>query len=245
MKLVFSDEFDYEGKPNPEKWIHETGNDWHNNEQQYYTDNERNAFVKDGKLHIVALLEDMGTRKYTSARLTTYGKYSFTYGRVEMRAKLPTGVGSWPAFWMLSDAIHEGTGWPLSGEIDIMEYAHGVDPTEMHVSLHSELYNHSIGTQETFVANLDGLTDDFHTYTCDWEKDKVTFLFDDKEIATFYRDKRSNGEPKEQGEAAWPFDQPFHILLNLAVGGFFAHDKIVDEDLPFTYEIDYVKVWQK
>ena len=245
MKLIFSDEFNYEGAPDPTKWVHETGNDWHNNEIQYYTDDLKNAYVKDGKLHIVALNEEKGTRKHTSARLTTYGKFSCTYGKIEMSAKLPKGIGSWPAFWMLPDDINEGVDWPLAGEIDIMEYSYGMSPVEMHYSLHSELYNHSINTQETLVAKIDGLSEGFNKFTCEWEENQISFYVDDVHQVTFYRDKRTNGEPKEQGERAWPFDKPYHLLLNLAVGGFFAGDKVDDDTLPFEYVIDYVKVWQK
>lgn len=244
MKLIFSDEFDYEGKPDPTKWTHATGGNWHNNEIQYYTDRLENAFVKDGKLTLVALNEKMGTRNHTSARLTTYGKFSFKYGKIEMSAKLPSGKGSWPAFWMLPDSIREGVLWPLCGEIDIMEYAAGVDPKALHVSLHSQLYNHTINTQETAVTSLEGLSEGFHKYTCEWAEDEISFSVDDKIIATFYKNKRTNGEAKEASEEAWPFDQPFHLLLNLAVGGMFGGE-VDDEQLPYTYEIDYVRVWQR
>ena len=245
MKLIFSDEFNYEGAPDPMKWSFDVGNDWHNNEVQYYTDDIKNCYVKDGKLHIVALNEEKGTRRHTSARIHTYGKFSCTYGKIEMVAKLPQGIGSWPAFWMLPDDIREGVDWPLAGEIDIMEYSYGMDPREMHYSLHSELYNHVIGTQETLVAKIDGLAEDFNKYTCEWEENKISFYVDDVHQVTFHRDTRINGEPKEQGERAWPFDKNYHLILNLAVGGFFAGDKVDDSTLPFEYVIDYVKVWQK
>jgi len=247
MKLIFSDEFDYEGKPDPTKWVHETGGNWHNNEIQYYTDDVKNAFVGDGKLTIVALNEQKGTRKHTSARLTTQTKFSFQYGKVEMSAKLPSGKGSWPAFWMLPDAkgwqgATNGVPWPLCGEIDIMEYAAGVDSQAMHVSLHSLLYNHTINTQETHVERLVGLSDDFHKYTCEWSQDEISFSFDDRKIATFYKNKRTNGQVKTLGEEAWPFEQKYHLLLNLAVGGFFGGE-VEDRDLPYVYEIEYVRVW--
>lgn len=243
MKLVFSDEFNYEGKPDPTKWVHEIGGNWHNNEIQYYTDHLENAFVKDGKLSIVALNEKMGTRNHTSARLTTYGKFSFMHGKVEVSAKLPRGKGSWPAIWMLPDSIKKGINWPLCGEIDIMEYAAGVDDKLMHVSLHSELYNHIKNTQETHVEALEGLCDGFHKYGCEWSEDRIIFLFDDKVLATIDRDKRVNGEPKVTTEEGWPFNQNFHLLLNLAVGGFFGGE-VEDSDLPYVFEIEYVKIWQ-
>lgn len=243
MKLIFSDEFDYEGKPDPTKWTHETGGNWHNDEIQYYTDHLENAYVKDGKLSLVARNEKMGTRDHTSARLTTYGNFSFKYGKIEMSAKLPAGKGSWPAFWMLPDAIKEGVNWPLCGEIDIMEYAAGVDAKLMHVSLHSELYNHSKDTQETHVEPLEGLCDGFHKYSCEWNEDSIAFSFDDQVLATFYRDKRANGEVKDPSEEGWPFNQNFHLLINLAVGGFFGGE-VDASHLPYVFEIEYVRVYQ-
>lgn len=120
VKLVFSDEFDYEGKPDPAKWNYETGgHGWGNNELQYYTDSEENAFVKEGRLFIVGKRQKMGGNDYTSAKLVTYGKFSLKYGRIDVSAKLPKGAGSWPAIWMLSDSIQKGSkDWPLCGEID-------------------------------------------------------------------------------------------------------------------------------
>jgi len=243
-KLIFNDEFDYEGKPDKTKWVHEIGGRWHNNEIQYYTDNLENAYVKDGKLTIKAQLENMGDRNHTSARLTTYEKFSFQYGKIEMSAKLPKGKGSWPAFWMLPDDIKEGVNWPLSGEIDIMEFAEGASKLDMHVSLHSKLYNHTIGTQETYVAKIEGLTEGFHKYSCIWTEDDISFYVDDLNIATFGKYIRTNGEKKAHGIEAWPFDKPYHLLLNLAVGGMFGGE-VDDKDLPYIYEVEYVRVWQK
>ena len=243
MKLIFNDEFDYEGKPDRAKWIHETGGNWHNNEIQYYTDHIENAFVTDGRLTIVALNEKMGTRNHTSARLTTYGKFSFKYGKVEVSAKLPAGKGSWPAIWMLPDAIKEGIPWPLCGEIDIMEYAAGAHKEAVHFTLHSGLYNHTINTQETHVEYLDGVTEAFHKYTCEWKADSIIYSVDDQVIATFYRDKCTNGESKVQSMEAWPFNQNYHLLINLAVGGMFGGE-VDDSHFPYIYEIEYVRVWQ-
>lgn len=243
MKLIFSDEFDYEGSPNPAKWTHQTGGNWHNNEIQYYTDQLENAFVKDGKLTLVALNEKMGTRQHTSARLTTYGKFSFMHGKVEVSAKLPSGKGSWPAIWMLPDAIKEGVHWPLCGEIDIMEYAAGVNKKAVHFTLHSQLHNHTKGTQETHIEYLDGVAEVFHKYTCEWKEDAIIYSVNDQVVATFYRDTCTNGEPKVKGVEAWPFNQNFHLLINLAVGGMFGGE-VDDAQLPYVYEIEYVRVWQ-
>ena len=242
MKLIFSDEFDYEGKPDPTKWVHDTGGNWHNNEIQYYTDALENSFVKDGKLHIVSKKEKMGNRDYTSARLTTYGKFSFTHGKVEVSAKLPHGKGSWPAIWMLPDSIQEGTDWPLCGEIDIMEHV-GKDENMVHVSLHSENYNHIHHTQETYFEHVEDVCGSFHKYTCEWDEKSISFSYDDRVVARFFRDHKMDGTPKEQGVEAWPFNQDFHLILNTAVGGFWGGD--VDESqLPYVFEIEYVRVYQ-
>lgn len=242
MKLIFSDEFDYEGKPDPAKWTHETGGNWFNNEIQYYTDELKNAYVKDGKLTIAALLEKKEHRNHTSARIKTQGKFSFMYGKIEMSAKLPKGKGSWPAFWMMPED-RGGKPWPLCGEIDLMEYAWGADKQAVHFTVHSELYNHTIGTQETHIEYLDGVTEGFNKYTCEWKEDEISYFVNDSLVATFYKDKCTDGSPKPQSEEAWPFDQEFHLLLNLAVGGMFGGE-VDDAQLPYVYEIEYVRVWQ-
>jgi len=242
MKLIFSDEFNYEGKPDPEKWTHETGGEWHNDEIQYYTDSLENAFVKNGKLHIVSKKENMGSRHYTSARLTTHGKFSFMHGKVEVSAKLPHGKGSWPAIWMLPDSIEQGTDWPLCGEIDIMEHV-GKDENMVHVSLHTESYNHIHHNQETYFEHIEDVCGSFHKYGCEWDEKSIAFLYDDRLVARFYRDYKVDGTPKEQGEKAWPFNQNFHLILNTAVGGFWGGE-VDDAQIPYVFEIDYVKIWQ-
>ena len=241
MRLIFSEEFDYEGKPDPTKWTHQTGGNWFNNEIQYYTDDLANAYVQGGKLTIAALLEQREHRNHTSARITTQGKFAFTHGRIEMSAKLPKGAGSWPAFWMMPED-RDGKPWPLCGEIDLMEYAWGADPQDVHFTVHSQMYNHSINTQETLIEKFDGLTESFNRFTCDWREDSIAYYVNDRHIVTFCRDKCVDGSPKPDTFEAWPFNQPFHLLLNLAVGGMFGGE-VDDADFPFVYEIEYVKVW--
>ncbi len=142
-RLVWSDEFEYEGAPDPAKWNYDLGNhQWANNELQAYTDRPGNVFVRDGRLIIRALKERDGEREYTSARLTTYGRQSWQYGYFEIRAKLPGGRGSWPAFWFLADSIKEGVPWPLCGEIDMMEHT-VVHKDTIVYSLHSQRHNHT------------------------------------------------------------------------------------------------------
>lgn len=241
MKLVFSDEFEYTGKPDPKKWAYETGgHGWGNHEAQYYTDSLENSYVKDGKLYIVAKRQDVEDNKYSSAKLVTYGKFSYKYGRVDVCAKIPSGVGSWPAIWMLSDAIQEGIkDWPLCGEIDIMEHV-GKNQDQIHFSLHSETYNHTKDTQPTYFEKFPRVSEGFHVYSCDWNEEYIAFLFDDREVARFYKE----GPGRDTTEAGWPFDQNFYLILNVAVGGGWGGPVIDEAALPYVMEIDYVRVYQ-
>lgn len=236
-KLVWSDEFDYEGKPNPEKWGYECGgHGWGNNESQYYSDRIENAYVKDGQLHIQALKEEYEKNSYTSARLSTYGIASWQYGKIVVRAKLPKGKGTWPAIWMLSNGIREGVGWPLCGEIDIMEHV-GKDQDMIHFSLHSKNHNHKINTQLTKFLPIDRVSESFHDYAIEWTEDKIEFLVDDVPHACFNKGTKETVED-------WPFDQPFYLILNVAVGGFWG-GKIDDQMLPQEMRIEFVRVYQK
>jgi beta-glucanase (GH16 family) len=239
MKTIFEDTFDYTGKPDPIKWGYNTGgHGWGNNEKQYYTDSITNSVVEDGKLKIIARKEDFKECMYTSARLLTHGKFSFMYGRVDVLAKLPKGKGSWPAIWMLPDSIRNGVAWPKCGEIDIVEHV-GKDQDTCHFTIHSETYNHTKGTQRTHVQHFNNVSEEFHLYSIDWTKDYITYLFDDHEIARFYK----HGEGLDNTENGWAFNQPFFLLLNVAVGGYWPGE--VDEStLPYTMEVAYVRVSQ-
>ena len=169
--LVWSDEFDYEGLPDDTKWGYDVGgHGWGNNELQYYTEGE-NAFVKDGHLVIEARKEQKEGMEYTSARLVTREKGDWLYGKIEVSAKLPAGLGTWPAIWMLSTDWEYG-GWPASGEIDIMEHV-GYDQNTIHASIHTQSYYHSINTQKTANKYVEGVCDGFHVYTVEWLPDKI------------------------------------------------------------------------
>ena len=159
----WSDEFDYTGAPDPNKWGYDIGGSgWGNNELQYYTNSTNNANVANGKLTITARKENVGGREYTSARLVTKNKGDFLYGRIEVAAKLPTGKGTWPAIWMLPTDWAYGD-WPKSGEIDIMEHV-GYDPNNVLSSVHTQAYNHSIGTQKSGGKNIPTALTAFHKY---------------------------------------------------------------------------------
>lgn len=239
-QLVWDEEFDYTGLPDSTKWSYDTeGNSWGwgNNEAQYYTAGDTaNAYVKEGLLTITARIDSMGGKRYTSARLITKGKGDWLHGRFEIRAKLPTGLGTWPAIWMLPTDWEYG-GWPASGEIDIMENV-GYDPDTIIGSAHTQSYNHVQGTEKNAKINVPTSYTDFHLYALEWEEDEYRVFVDDNHYFTF----KNEGT----GFAEWPFDKQFHLLLNLAVGGNWGGQKGIDDSLfPHQFQIDYVRVYKK
>ncbi len=241
-ELVWSDEFERNGLPDNNKWNYDVGDGcpricgWGNQELQYYfSKNTRNSRVEDGKLIIEAHKEVGKDYGYSSARLVTKGKGDWTYGKVEVRAKLPKGRGTWPAIWMLPsrDPMH----WPNDGEIDIMEHV-GHDPGNVHGSIHTEKYNHMKGTQKTDSIMTENVSDEFHTYQIIWNNTGIEWSVDGTTYLTV-------ANPKE-GKAGWPFDNDFHLILNVAVGGFWGGIKGVDDSIwPQRMEVEYVRVYRK
>lgn len=241
-QLVWADEFDYEGKPDPEKWNFDLGNhQWANGELQAYTDRPGNVFVKDGKLILCARKEQDGERQYTSCRMTTYGRQSWQYGYFEIRARLPQGKGSWPAFWFLADSIRQETRWPLCGEIDMMEHTL-VHENEIVYSLHSQKHNHTRRDTKQYSTSVyrEGVCQEYHIYGMEWTREYVEYFFDGESVCKYYK----TDDPEDQTENAWPYDQPFYLILNIAVGGFMG-GPVADEDLPCWMGIDYVRAYQK
>lgn len=232
----WQEEFSYTGKPDPAKWEYDLGGSgWGNNELQYYTNDLKNAQVSDGVLKINALKEEKEGKGYTSARLVTKFKGDFLYGRIEAKAMIPSGTGTWPAIWMLPTDWEYG-GWPASGEIDIMEHV-GYDPGVIHISTHCEAYYWRLGNQKTAVKKVDDVFNSFHTYRVDWTPDYINGYIDDELIF-------SNSNEKS-GYKAWPFDKRFHILLNVAVGGDWGGIKGVDDSVfPATMTVDYVRYYK-
>ncbi len=240
-KLVWSDEFDYTGLPDPAKWDYEVGY-VRNNESQYYTRGRKeNAWVEGGVLTITGRKEKFPLpagraskgkteADYTAASLITRGKASWTYGRIEILAKLPKGRGVWPAFWTLGTS----GGWPKGGEIDIMEYV-GKEPHDVHSNLH-----YSLGGQHTSsggVVTLDNPWDDFHVYAMDWNSERMDFDCDQNKYFSFNLSKAD-----ENGEN--PYRKPQYLLLNLALGGGYG-GPIDDANLPQKFVIAYVRVYQR
>ena len=241
-ELIWNDEF-----KNPElnldKWSYEIGgHGWGNNELQFYTDNDSTAFIEDGNLVLRAKVVPQGTgssnnlRYFTSARLRTSGKGDWRYGRIEVKAKLALGQGIWPAIWMLPTDWMYG-GWPQSGEIDIMEHV-GYDPGHVHGSIHTESYNHKTNTQKGGSLKLDNIETAFYVYAIEWFEDRIDFFINDDKYYSFQNDNNNNFK-------TWPFNQRFHLLINIAVGGDWPGSPDETTSFPTEMKIDYVRVYQK
>lgn len=273
--LVWSDDFNYEGRPDSNKWRFEKGNfQWPNKELQAYSDRPANIFVKDGHLTIRSLKEQDGEREYTSAKITTEGKTCWKYGYFDIRAKFPSGKGSWPAIWLMpyQKPIHIPDGiplrsdgkpdfanfskehwnifpqrpledrWPNCGEIDLIEHL-GRRPNSALFSLHSARHNHQrhdTVPYTTVVDFEDGFFDEFHNFSMEWTRNYIEFFIDGVSYCRYSR----TDDPEDYGYDAWPFDKPFYLILNTAVGGGLG-GPVDDEALPFTFDIEYVRVYQK
>ena len=236
--LVWSDEFNYDGQPDPAKWAYDTGgNGWGNNELQYYTvADTNNAVVHNGLLNITARKIQKDKRSYTSARLVTKNKGDWVNGKIEVSCKLPGGRGLWPAIWMLPTDWSYG-GWPNSGEIDIMEHV-GFKMDSVFCSIHTQSFNHIIHTQKTKGIKITDPYNSFHVYAIEWDQQKIIFLLDS--VPVFSYGNTGNGHKE------WPFDKRFHLLLNLAVGGNWGGQQGIDDTIfPATMAVDYVRVYQE
>ena len=243
--LIWNDEFDGDGAIDSEKWFHQTqfpnGNSWYNNELQHYTNRLDNTYVSDGTLKIVAKKEmytDQGhTKEYTSARLNS--KYTFTYGRVEVRAKLPEGVGTWPAIWMLGKNINEPgaywqtqgygtTPWPQCGEVDIMEHWGG-NQNYVQSALHTpSSYG---GTLNHGGQTIPNASTQFNKYSLEWTPEQMIFSVNDIVHYTYY--------PSIQNSETWPFDSEQYLLLNIAI-----ESSITSSFDQGIMEIDYVRIYE-
>ena len=241
-KLVWQDEFNYQGLPDSTKWSYDKGKGcpencgWGNNELQYYTWNRlENSRVDNGKLILEVRKENFSGASYTSTRLATKNKGDWQYGRLDIKAKLPAGRGLWPAIWMLPTNWEYG-GWPHSGEIDILENV-GYWPDSALSTVHTGSYNGVNGKQKTQGVNRKDLSTAFHVYSIEWTADSIVFFIDNLQFHQF-KNEHTNSE-------AWPFDKTFHLLLNIAVGGNWGGKFGVDDTIfPQKMEIDYVRVYQ-
>ncbi len=241
-QLVWADEFDYDGLPDPARWGYETGGDgWGNNELQYYTDARlENASVGDGVLKVVAIEEDYESNTYTSAKLNSgFGEGNpgtWNEGVFQIRARLPAGLGTWPALWMMPTECTEG--WPNCGEIDIMEHV-GYDEGVVHGTIHTDAFNHVEGTQNGNDVDVPDATSEFHTYALIWTTERLEWQVDG---VVYHAVDRA----ADWGFAEWPFaEKVWHLMINLAVGGDWGGAQGVNaDDYPATFEIDAVCVYQ-
>jgi beta-glucanase (GH16 family) len=241
--LTWSDEFNgHNGStPDPSKWTLETGGGgWGNHELEYYTDLPQNAHMQDGNLVIQALAEkytgkDGVSRDYTSARMKTRGKFAQAYGRFEARVRIPHGQGLWPAFWMLGDNF-DAVGWPRCGEIDIMENI-GKEPSTVHGSIHGLGYTKDIEAHYTLPGEKK-FSDDFHLFALEWEPDALRFYVDNNLYVT-----RTHADLHP--DQVWEFNQPFFVILNLAVGGDWPGNPDASTTFPQTMFVDYVRVYRR
>ncbi|MBN1599843.1 MAG: family 16 glycosylhydrolase [Bacteroidales bacterium] len=234
--LQWSDEFDYTGAPDPDDWNTEIWTPgWVNEELQAYTDRSENVRVENGILIIEARRDFWNDYEYTSARIQTSHKHDALYGRIEVKAILPEGRGTWPAIWMLpSDWVYGG--WPTCGEIDIMEHV-GYDPGVIHASIHTESYNHTINTQVTEQITVSDFNTAYHVYALEWTPTDIKMFVDDTHYFTFINE--------ETGYREWPFDKPFHVILNIAVGGTWGGARGVDRRIwPQQMVVDYVRFYE-
>lgn len=248
-QLIWHDEFDVTGKPDPKKWSYETGF-VRNQEEQIYTSRKRNVRIRKGKLEITALKENYRNKNYnpagdnyrintpsasyTSASIHTGKKFEFQYGRVEVRAKLPKGMGVWAAIWMLG-ANFEQVPYPNAGEIDIMEHV-GKTPQEIHATVHYPWKNEAGYQSSGKVITVEDPSENYHVYSVDWNKDRLVFYVDNQSFYTF--------DLLETDAENNPFHQPFYLILNLALGGTWPGE-IDDTIFPQKFLIDYVRVYKK
>jgi beta-glucanase (GH16 family) len=239
-KLIWSDEFDIDGAPDSTKWDYDVGDGcnkglcgWGNNELQWYTSD--NAVVADGVLRISAKKESVNGREYTSSRMVTRGKHIFRYGRIRFRARTSgcTARGTWSALWLLPEDWVYG-GWPNSGEIDVME-AVGYEENKFHGGFHTGADDHTKKTGSITKSELD-----WHIFDIDWQEDKIIFAVNGEVYLTYAPDDVNDS-------ANWPFDQDFHLLLNIAVGGNWGGAQGVDEaafeGTGQYMELDWVRVY--
>lgn len=250
-ELIWCDDFATDGPPDPRWWAHELGYK-RNREWQYYTDRPENVRVEGGALVIEARREQLpisaeqAKRRadghpveerlahYTSGSLTTRGRFDFRYGRLEARARLPRGRGVWPAIWMSGANVGE-VGWPMCGEIDVMEYV-GFDPDAVHAAVHTKSGNHVWGGHQSARLPLAGLGERACTFALDWSPERIAVS---AEGQTYFVYDRPADDP-----LAWPFDQPFFLRVNLAIGGIWGGKHGVDDAIfPQTFAIEWIRVY--
>jgi len=234
-KLIWSDEFNGTGGPDSTKWSYELGGGgWGNKELQYYTRDNKNAYLSDGNLVIKAIKEDINEYHYSSARIITKGKFEVKYGRLEVRAMIPIALGTWPTFWMM-ESNRDKVRWPTCGEVDILENF-GYDSLKMRGTIHrgENISRKHISSGNTI--QIENSSKVFHVYAIEWDSTKIDFFVDKIKYHTY--------EKTPDTIVGWPFDQPSYLLLNLAIGGCDGGLGVDDSRFPHKFQIDYIRVYQ-
>lgn len=244
--LVWADEFDVDGAPNPQNWNFETGDGtaqgipgWGNNELQYYTDRPENVKVENGVLVLSARKESFEGSDYTSARLVTKGLFEQKYGRFEARIKVPYGKGYWPAFWMLGDDCDQNP-WPACGEIDIMEYL-GDEPTKTFGTIHGPEFSGAQSISKEYSLENGRFDTDFHVFGIEWSPNRINWYVDD---VLYLSLTPKDVEEETDGKGEWVFnDRPFYMILNIAIGGNLPGNPTAETVFPQSMIVDYVRVY--
>jgi len=239
--LSWSDEFEKSNEINTRYWVYDLGNGcpdlcgWGNNELQCYTSENKNVRIENGTLVLEVHKDETTECAYSSTKLVSRGLKSMQYGTIEVRAKLPGGKGVWPAIWMMPEN-KAGEPWPRCGEIDIMEHV-GFEPNRVYGTVHTEAYNHMDGTEKGGYLERDDYESEFHTYKIKWSPERIEWYIDKVRYYTFAR--------KSDDMEEWPFDQPFYLILNVAVGGNWGGSQGIDDDIwPQRMEVDYVRCYR-
>ncbi len=234
MKLIKHYDFTNMKRLNKDDWNIEVGAKWANDEAQHYVNAPKNLFLNEQGLNIKATkYGDI----YESARIHTKGKFFFQYGKVDIIAKVPKGKGTWPALWMMSNDNRYGY-WPKSGEIDIMEHT-GNELDKLYLCVHTESYNHTKPTQYFQQIHRLGLSDAFQKYSLLWQKDTISYYLNDELVGQY----KKGQDGKDQSEKGWPFDHPYYLIINLAIGGNLG-GKIDPDAFPQSFIIKDIKVYQ-
>ena len=244
--LVWADEFDVDGAPNPQNWNFENGDGtaqgiqgWGNNELQYYTDRPENVKVENGVLVLTARKESFEDSNYTSARLVTKNLFKQKYGRFEARIKVPYGKGYWPAFWMLGDDSN-GDSWPQVGEIDIMEYL-GDEPTKAFGTIHGPGYSGAQSISKQYTLQNDRFDSGFHVFGVEWSPNRINWYIDD---VLYQSLTPKDVEEETNGQGEWVFnDRSFYMILNIAIGGNLPGNPTAETVFPQSMIVDYVRVY--
>ncbi len=235
MKLIKHFDFTRMETLDDADWTIAVGEKWPNKEIQHYVNKETSLFFNEEGLNIRAVKNDQGI--YESARIHTRGKFAFKYGRIDIVAKVPKGRGTWPALWLMSDDNRYGH-WPRSGEIDIMEHV-GNEPGKLYLCIHTEAYNHTRQDQYYHAVHDKRMGDMFMKHSLQWEEDSITYYLNDELVGQYVKGE----EGKDTSHKGWPFDHPFYLIINQAVGGMLGGE-VHDEDYPQTFTVKDVKVYQ-